>query len=361
MIKIIFPLFFSFLFCSINAQDKEKEQPFYSYYLWYNGAIGDQEIKAKLSLKNGNYTLSYAYNHNKKWIRLKNSKLEHTTISGKATIDMDKYTDGFVKLQVANLWELTGELTSITGEITPIELKVALKNLPASLNTTVAKNELTPLLLKTTQVTDSISVYYSERDSAAAELKQETYSKSYVNLDNQIIYVDSNYDGYLDITIGDAIYLYDAKNQRFEVENSHGDFYPGIQYINAYDPYAKTFESSHWRTTFWYKAINAQITTYEREDYSEYHNESSEELGVVVSENRIRISENEEENYRILALYLNDESKLSAAEIVTKFIGDKKIGILKNAQLILYYPSGKTDFYNYNAGIWKPEQTEIEK
>ena len=304
MKKRLLILIFSFSFGILNAQTKEMIGPFYSYYLWYDGTIGEQPIKAKLSLKNGLFKISYAYNHNIKWIRLTEVKQENKIISGKTTLEIDNYTDGFVVLQLDNLWNITGQWTSKTGKKLPITLNVALNELPLAIKGTTKRNELLPLLLEPDKVADSIQVYYSEKleNGKRSPIEVQTYKKNYPDAYNQIIYVDVNFDGYLDIIISDAIYLFNNQKQRFEVENKDSDFYPGINYINAYDLYNKTFQASHWRTTFWYKAVDGVITSYETKEYMEYEG-GDYSYNIGVSENRIRTIDGVEE-YSKLDLYL---------------------------------------------------------
>ncbi|GEM_PF-1193866 len=361
MKKTIVILILSFLFCTLNAQTKETKEPFYSYFLWYQGTIGEKSITAKVAVKNSTYSVSYAYDFNERWIHFTDIKTDNTIISAKASTEIDNYTDGFIALDMKNLWKLTGQWISQSGEKLPITLKVALKELPNSLKNTTLKNEFTALLLTPTIVADSINVYYSEKNENGkrSPIEIQTYTKTHPNIDNQIIYVDINFDGYLDITIGNAIYIFNTQKQRFEVENSESDFYPGINYISAYEPYNKTFESSHWRTVIWYKAIEGAITPYETEEYNEYDSKDNDH-NIGVSENRIRDIDGTEK-YSILDLSVKNDSIKDVQTLVEQFIGDRKIEIMARAKLILRYPSGENHHYKYQRNkTWKPLFVEFE-
>ena len=355
MKKTIAILIFSFLFCTINAQTKATKKPFYSYYLWYNGTIGKQPIKAKLVLKNGQFKISYAHNNDKKWIHLTDTTLKNKTLSGNTTTKTN-YTNGCIQLQLDNLWKLTGYWTSKSGVKLPVILKVALNKLPQTIKKNTKHNEFLPLLLAPDKIADSIQVYYSEKlkKGKKSTLKIRTYKKNHPDAYNQIIYVDANFDGYLDLKISDALYLFNIQKQRFEVENSYGDVFP----CGDFNIYEKTFSTSHWRTINWYKVINGNITPYETEAYMEY--EGGNYLhNIDVSENRIRTI-NGVEKYSKLDLSLKKETTLKPNEIVNAFIGDQKKGIVEQAQLILRYPSGKSHFYVYEKELWKLQSITVD-
>ncbi len=330
------------------AQEKEKSQAFFGYFLWYDGTIGDRPIKAKIGVNNGEYDVYYSYNDHKKWVHLINSKVIYNTIYARADVDEKSY-DGFVKLQLDNLWNPKGQWTSPTGEKLPIELKSTLTYPPFGEVKSTLKNELVPLLLNPKIAVDSVEITYIEISNGKTNTIRQLHTHDSAKLDNtQMVYVDINYDGFLDLVIDDSFFLYNALEQAFikDENDSVGSFFPGIGHIGVYNPYNHSFFSSHFRTVMQYRSKNGEIAVYEREEYIEYNDSPY----IVVSENKLRYIDGKE-MYSYLDIYLKEDTARMVFALVEDSIGDAPI--MNGAELILRDPAGEINHYTYDKGKWK--------
>jgi len=339
------------------AQEKEERQAFFSYFLWYNGTIGDRPIKAKIGVNNGEYDVYYSYNDHKKWVHLINSKVIYNTIYAKADVDEKSY-DGFVKLQLDDLWNPKGQWTSPTGEKLPIELKSTLTHPPFGEVKSRLKNQLVPLLLNPKTAIDSVEVTYLEKISnGKTNTIRQIHTHISTKLDNtKMVYVDINYDGFLDLVIDESFFLYNPLEQTFinNEDDPGGSFFPGIGYIGAYNPYNHSFFSSHFRTIMQYRSLDGKIAFYEREEYVEYNDSPY----IVASENKQRYIDGKE-MYSHLDIYLKEDTARMVFALVEDSIGDA--AIMNGATLVLRDPVGEIHHYTYVKGKWKSLYIELNR
>gem|GEM_PF-6749196 len=293
-----------------------------TYLLWYKGTIGKYPIH--LMLKRGfvkesnnveiNDTIisnvQYAYDSQKKWINIENLWERQAGIFGfEKNDDSPEWSVNFEINQV-----LKGDWDNQNGTILPITLTPMAKEFLAFTFKAEIEEELTPSGEVQSKIVRGITIY--KNDKKSQEIKNEDGS----SLDYfELAYVDINYDGYLDLTINDKLYIYNIATKKFTVNNEE-DYYPYLTELGQYNLFDKSFISQMNRAMIEYRAVSGKLVPYRSSSY--YPNEEGnmvmlEEKYVngkweTIEERIEKMDEDEEEEYEDVDVDVDDDIDIAS-------------------------------------------------
>ncbi len=238
-----------------------------TYLLWYKGFIGKHPIK--LMLKRGFDTatnddriseMAYGYDSQKKWIYLQDIYEPQDGINGSEKDGLKEVAEWNVDFEYNQV--LKGDWDNLRGEILPITLTPMAKEFPKFTFKAQLKEELAPSGTVNNQLVQELKIYDGEKIIQAFKY-DDPYDLEYYNLS----YADMNYDGYLDLIINNAFFIYNSTTKTFDDHEFEEDYFPYLTELSQYNLFTKSFTAQMNRTMIEYRADNGKFSPYHSSSY----------------------------------------------------------------------------------------------
>ncbi len=306
-----------------------------TYLLWYKGFIGKYSIKMMLKRGFNKETnderildMAYGYDSKKKWIYPENLWEPQDGIYGhEKNDDSPEWSVSFEYNQV-----LKGDWDNQNRTILPITLTPMAKEFPTFTFKAQIEEELTSTGEVKNKIIRGISIY--KNDKKIQEIKNEDgASLEYFEL----AYVDVNYDGYLDLTINDKLYLYNSASKKFTI-NDEEDYYRYLTELGQYNLFNKSFIEQGNRSMIEYRAFKGKLTFYHSSShfFNEYGDMVTLEQKYVngkwitISEDIEKMEDDEDEPLESAEntneIYLRGSINHKVyGEIIVEILGDEKV------------------------------------
>ncbi|WP_324028195.1 hypothetical protein QSV08_09770 [Maribacter sp. BPC-D8] len=264
--------------------------------LWYSGFIGDYPIKLMLKRTHNRDAsdsritdIAYAYDSQKKWIFLEEQDEFKSNFFGSEVKNDGIYAKEKFEGNITGSWEvpfiinttLNGLWYDKNGKPLTVKLTPMYHNVPSGYVRFDYYSDLEPTEI--TKGKDGLVVEIKQDD----RLKQTIYLDPYTEDMYNTVYVDFNYDGYLDLVFGDMLFLYNPKTGMYEKSKaSDRDEFPELDELYNYNIYDKSFTVREPRTMTQYASSALNIIPKTSNSY--FHNDD----GDIVTINRKYINGN---------------------------------------------------------------------
>lgn len=281
---------------SINATPKPSENNVNSLLetitpstqlLWYSGFIGDYPIKLMLKRTHNRDAsdsriteIAYAYDSRKEWIFLEEQyEFKSNSFGGEVKND-GIYAKEKSEGNITGSWKvpfkinetLNGLWYDKNGKSLTVKLTPMYHNVPSGYVRFDYYSDLEPTEI--TKGNDGLVIEIKRDDRL---LKQTIYLDPYKENLYDTVYVDFNYDGYLDLVFGDILFLYNPKTYIYEKSKaSDRDEFPELDELYNYDSYAKSFTVRDLRTMTTYISEKGKISPHVSNSY--FHNDDGKKV-----------------------------------------------------------------------------------